>query len=31
MQDKLIANPLTREDIIGTYTGLRPLLQPAGS
>ncbi|MBF1651060.1 MAG: glycerol-3-phosphate dehydrogenase/oxidase [Rothia mucilaginosa] len=26
--NKLIANPLTREDIIGTYTGLRPLLQP---
>lgn len=26
--NKLIANPLTREDIIGTYSGLRPLLQP---
>ncbi len=26
--NKLLANPLTREDIIGTYTGLRPLLQP---
>ena len=26
--NKLLANPLTRDDIIGTYAGLRPLLQP---
>ena len=26
--NKLIANPLTHDDIIGTYSGLRPLLQP---
>ena len=26
--NKLIANPLTHNDIIGTYSGLRPLLQP---
>ncbi|MFC2485420.1 MAG: glycerol-3-phosphate dehydrogenase/oxidase [Rothia dentocariosa] len=26
--NKLIADPLTHDDIIGTYSGLRPLLQP---
>ncbi|WP_168581336.1 glycerol-3-phosphate dehydrogenase/oxidase [Gephyromycinifex aptenodytis] len=26
--NSVLANPLTREDIIGTYAGLRPLLQP---
>jgi glycerol-3-phosphate dehydrogenase len=25
----IIANPLTRDDVIGTWAGLRPLLQPA--
>ncbi len=26
--NKVLAKPLTRDDIIGTYAGLRPLLQP---
>jgi len=26
--NKVLAHPLTRDDIIGTYAGLRPLLQP---
>lgn len=26
--NKILAEPLTRKDIIGTYAGLRPLLQP---
>ena len=27
--NEVLAEPLTRDDIIGTYAGLRPLLQPA--
>lgn len=29
--NEVLRTPLTRDDIIGTYAGLRPLVQPAGS